>query len=153
MLIRRIHKNALAWVNLERAKKNLEPIEDFPIGYRTLDADDNANINFTPIGRALGREIADEAQFGEAEDAVEDAVETVMFGILSPCKEAAFVWYILFLLGFYSRYDEAKLYVKLPPTWRRKLFNAAIATPAELKEHYLRGFTLYRYTKGRLAER
>jgi hypothetical protein len=91
---RRLHRNVLAYVNNERLKQNLDPIRDLPLGFRN---DDERG----PIARALGRPVM--ANPG-------DEFADVMFAIATPCEEACELWEVLFDLGFYSRYEEARLY-------------------------------------------
>lgn len=141
LFLRKIHREALDFVNQERTRSDYDPVSDLPMGYR--GEDDARN----PVALALGRDFPTEEDWKEIEvndlknklDAL-GLVVTVFYG-----KGAAIAWVTLFELGFYKRYNQARLYERLPLRRHQKAFRSLRGLPMDLQEKHLRMKALMRY--------
>lgn len=128
MLLRKIHRDALEYVNRVRLMEGKDPIADFPMGLRHDDAN-------SPLGKVISfsRLDADEAK---------DDIDNLLNLIAGGTAESAELWYILFCAGFYPRYNEGRFYVRLPLKRRQRLLRTVrevvTIAPTEVKERYLR---------------
>lgn len=144
MLLRRIHRNALSWTNRQLIADDREPVKDFPTGWRTTQEGD------TPIEKLLGP--LEKIPYTKAEGDLDD-FEFAVSAIAYSSKASAELWTVLFVGGFYNKYDEANYYNQLPPTRRRKVINTLKSAPSDLNEKRLKVEQLIDYYKANLDKR
>lgn len=136
MILRKLHRDALEYVNICLIKEGKDPIEDFPMGLRFDDGQ-------SPIGKLLGGE---ELSKPLSSDDVDLAINVFAGGT----HESAILWTALFYAGFYRKYNEALLYGKLPLTRRQRLVKTLRSAPGDIQETYLRTKLLVSYVRGEL---
>lgn len=140
MLLRKIHRDAIEYVNRVRLLEGKDPIKDFPVGLRF----DEHN---SPIGKVI--------QYSRlSADLAVDEGDQVANILAGGTAESAELWYLLFCAGFYSRYNEARFYAELPLKRRQRLMrtvrDAITIAPMEAKERYLRTKALVDHARRQL---
>jgi hypothetical protein len=135
VILKRIHRNALSYVNDQRLSEGRDAIPDLPMGFR-------GETDHSPIEIALGHELA-------PKDSINDT-EMVAMALAAPSVDACFVWHLLFSIGFYQRYDEARLYERRGLRRHQKMARALRGVPADAKEQYLRYSDLLKFLKKKM---
>lgn len=139
--MRRLHRETLDFVNRERTKSNRDPMPDLPMGYRGEDEVRN------PVATALGRPFPTDQDWKEVDDLEFENGADFIGWLLQTLtgKGAAVVWVVLFEVGFFSRYNTARLFEAPRLRRHQKVLRNMREIPTEFQERYLRARALMRY--------
>jgi hypothetical protein len=71
-------------------------------------------------------------------EAEADPLGAALEAAVIPSPMSAFFWFALFTVGFYPKYDQAKMYERLPPKRRALVARRLRNLPSDARERYYR---------------